>query len=584
MTTSVIPFGTQIASDIRDSSANCADAARALKTLENLLDILGEKPPPAFPMLKTTSALLAAYLDQPISQITIDSVNESRDGFRRFLKGRKNKENSIRSYVNYARILLRIAAELGWKPNHAVPEEWRTVLALAKERKCETLANYIATVKKRPRDVSIEDVDHWVQMRSQQGNSYNELRRRRSRFWRLLRDCGCTEQTPICLLREKNYGVPLAQFPLALKREVFELLRWKRAEFSPNRPKDGQHREVTSGNLKGLISALFGYAVNIRSESDITSLPLLVQSQIISGYVQWAINERKVKGYCLRNSLGLLSAAMHQHPSYASVDLRWFKPLLDSLPMERKSESKRRKAEKYLEYGVVESIPAQIRAGRPAAVKRGIEHVALLGMEELIMRWLITLPWRQLNLREMRISGPTPNLFKDKISPFSEIDKPEWVIEDERKNPDAEFWQFRFNYEETKTGIDVHAILPRPLIGPLEEYLRDFRRCMLRGPDPGLLFVNQMGRPMTEDQVTVAVGDLTQQYGGKRVTPHPFRDIVAFTWLKHHPKDYLTLSKLLWHADVKTTINEYGSRFNESCGVSAMDAWLQEREAKRQSK
>jgi integrase len=580
MTTSVIPFGTQIASDIRDPSANCADAARGLKTLENLLDILGEKPPPAFPMLKTTSALLAAYLDQPISQITIDSVNESRDGFRRFLEGRKHKENSIRSYVNYARILLRIAAELGWKPNHAVPEEWRTVLALARERKCETLANYIATVKKRPRDVSIEDVDHWVQMRAQQGHSYNELRRRRSRFWRLLRDCGCTEQTPLCLLREKNYGVPLAQFPLALKREVSELLRWKRAEFSPNRPKDGQHREVTSGNLKGLISALFGYAVNIRSESEITSLPLLVQSQIISGYVQWAINERKVKGYCLRNSLGLLSAAMHQHPSYASVDLRWFKPLLDSLPMERKSESKRRKAEKYLEYAVVESIPAQIRAERPAAVKRGIEHVALLGMEELIMRWLITLPWRQLNLRECRISGPTPNLFKDKISPFSEIDEPDWVKQMELKNPEAQFWQFRFSVDETKTGIDVHSLLPRQLIEPLEEYLKEFRPHLLGNSDPGTLLINQAGNAMEANQIRRVVESLTLRFGGTRVTPHLFRDIVAFAWLKAHPKDFLSLSKMLWHSSPDLAIKTYGSRFNESSGVCAMESWLEEREAK----
>jgi integrase len=271
---------------------------------------------------------------------------------------------------------------------------------------------------------------------------------------------------------------------------------------------------------------------------------------------------------------------MRQHPKYSSLDHGWLKVLLDGLPAEPESEKKRRKANKYLEYEALESIAGEIHAGRNLAVKKGPWYLALQVRNELLMKWLPILPWRQRNVRECRIGGPNPNLFRSKIPPFSDIDKPEWVIEDERKNPDAEFWQFRFNYEETKTGIDVHAILPRPLIGPLEEYLRDFRHRMLRGPDPGLLFVNQAGRPMTEDQVTVAVGDLTQQYAGKRVTPHPFRDIVAFTWLKHHPKDYLTLSKLLWHADVKTTINEYGSRFNESCGVSAMDAWLQERGAK----
>ena len=82
---------------------------------------------------------------------------------------------------------------------------------------------------------------------------------------------------------------------------------------------------------------------------------------------------------------------------------------------------------------------------------------------------------------------------------------------------------------------------------------------LLRGSDPYTLFLNENGRPMTEDQITVAVGDLTQTFGGKRVTPHTFRDIVAFTWLKEHPEDYLTLSKILWHSNINTTIRLYGT-------------------------
>ena len=49
------------------------------------------------------------------------------------------------------------------------------------------------------------------------------------------------------------------------------------------------------------------------------------------------------------------------------------------------------------------------------------------------------------------------------------------------------------------------------------------------------------------------------------------------TWLEQHPADYLTLSKMLWHSNINTTIQIYGSRFNESSGVRAMEAWLDER-------
>ena len=60
---------------------------------------------------------------------------------------------------------------------------------------------------------------------------------------------------------------------------------------------------------------------------------------------------------------------------------------------------------------------------------------------------------------------------------------------------------------------------------------------------------------------------------GHRVTPHLFRDIVAYAWLKANPKDYLTLSKMLWHKNVSTTIYYYGSRFNDSSASVAMESW-----------
>jgi hypothetical protein len=143
------------------------------------------------------------------------------------------------------------------------------------------------------------------------------------------------------------------------------------------------------------------------------------------------------------------------------------------------------------------------------------------------MKLLITLPRRPRNIRECGIGGPKPNLFKGKIPPFSDIEKPEWVIQEARNNPAAEFWQSQFSPDETKTEIEVQALLPRQLIGLLEEYLKDLRTHLLKGTDPWTLFVNRTGNAMAIDQMTQTVGNLTLRYGGRRVTPHPFRDIVA---------------------------------------------------------
>src|ERR1019366_4350074 len=125
MTSPVLPIGTPIASDVRDPSANSTLEASDLRTLGDLLRRLEENPPPAFRMLRATCSLLGVYLNGSTEDVLLDSVEQTRDGFRPFLEGRKYAGNSIRSYVNFRRILLKSAREFGWNPNDAVPEEWR---------------------------------------------------------------------------------------------------------------------------------------------------------------------------------------------------------------------------------------------------------------------------------------------------------------------------------------------------------------------------------------------------------------------------------------------------------------------------
>ena len=70
-----------------------------------------------------------------------------------------------------------------------------------------------------------------------------------------------------------------------------------------------------------------------------------------------------------------------------------FKPLIDSIPIEADSERKKRKAEKYVEYEVLETIPGQIRAAINASgKKKSVKNTAPLAVEELIMQWLLVLP------------------------------------------------------------------------------------------------------------------------------------------------------------------------------------------------
>ncbi len=73
------------------------------------------------------------------------------------------------------------------------------------------------------------------------------------------------------------------------------------------------------------------------------------------------------------------------------------------------------------------------------------------------------------------------------------------------------------------------------------------------------------------------VGNLTQRYAGRRVTPHMHRNIYLHRYLDENRRDYLAASRDLWHSNLQTTLGIYGEMFDESCGAVASEEWLERR-------
>ena len=149
-----------------------------------------------------------------------------------------------------------------------------------------------------------------------------------------------------------------------------------------------------------------------------------------------------------------------------------------------------------------------------------------------------------------------------------------------QKNPHEKFWQARFEEHETKTHIEVEFLLPRDLIPLLEEWIHIHRPILVHGEDPGTLLVNSKGRRISIHQMARTIGELTLRFAGRRVTPHVLRDIFSVAYLEDNPKDYLTLSKILWHRSPKMVIETYGANFDESYGVLATENWRERRKRK----
>jgi hypothetical protein len=401
-------------------------------------------------------------------------------------------------------------------------------------------------------------------------------------LWRLLRDAGTVLNLPAFFKRESKYAIPLANFPSALQKEVKDLLVWKQASIALGRPKKGKLRPVSALKLEKILSGIYGFAANILGRADISSLAHLVDREFLTSYAEWCISVRGSKGTSVFHNVALLLAAVRHYPSFKSFDQTWFGDFLNTIPTDGDEESlQERKNMHFLGYDQVESIADEHRQRRLQAEKKHYGNPAVMAMEEILMRFLCTLVWRQKNLRSCRIGGAKPNLFKGPIPPNIQMTIPDWVKQEEQQNPGAEFWQFRFSVQETKSKRPVHSILPHQLIAPLEEYLQVYRPQLVRDHDPQTLLLKSNGTVMGLGEVDNTVETLTIRYRGVRVNPHHFRDIFAYAWLNENPENFSGLSKMLWHVSVDFTMRKDGARYNESSVVCAVERWLDRRAAER---
>jgi hypothetical protein len=476
-------FGNQLDSDLSDLTPELPFTPyRELRTVQELLTAIQElKPKAPVPMLRTTAGHVSTFLNTPLDRLSIAALVEvDALRFRNYLRERRYKRDSVRSYSNFLAILRRTAQELGWKQPE-VPEEWKPILrAMQKHFPFREIIRYAIQKGKAPSEFCDDALDAWGEMFMDQGRSWSYTVKVKGGFRRALLEGGFAGQFPgiRCSSRElREYGIPLRSFPPQLRLEVEALLKWKQDKYAEGRPRRARIVPVSAKCLEGCITRLYGFVTKVKKCKRVTKLVQLVTKKSVASFLKWSLNERRVKGDPLASSLGLLCAAMKWNPAYNAHDFRWFRTLLSEIQPDPESERRERKASKYLPYKVLEDIPQMIHDRRGEVAKQGNKKLALLVHDELLISWLLTLVWRQRNIRECRIGH---NLFKAELPALINFDVPQWAREMLKKNPREEFWQFHFREDETKTHREVQSILPRRLVPLLEEYLAYHRPVLVK--------------------------------------------------------------------------------------------------------
>jgi hypothetical protein len=577
MNTSTPKIGTKTDADVRNSAHFIAISPQKLTTLRDLLEALDGDP--CLSMLRTTAGHISVCLNLPIEQVAIDSLVDLIPRFNVYFQERRYSRNAIRSYRYYVRLLLRRAKELGWiRRSSEISESWKPALAAAKkESGCAGVVHYAIQQGRTPGDFKDDDLIAWSEMMLKLKRSYRHVQQVKRDFRRVVSQAGLAQQFPGLSFRSTpfRYAVPFSALPAQLRAEVAVVLKWKQDLFAPGRPQKARIRAISAKEIPVIIRRLYTYVTRTEPHCRIQSIPELVTETRVNGFVAWLLNERKIQGETLIPQLGRLRATM-RHPMYNNYDFGWLSALLSTIPQDSEPERLERKARKYLPYDVLCEIPDGIRDKRRQSANLTPLQVAFLVHDELLMRWLMTLVWRSRNVRECRVAcfGDGPNLFKKELPQLANTAVPVWAQKELETNPHQQFWQFYFRKHETKMGNEVRGVLPRRLVPLLEEYLEHQRPRLFHGRDPGTLFVNREGTVLTGTQLGLLISDITLRYSNRRITPHLFRDILAFKWLEDRPEDYLTLSRALWHRNIETTLQVYGRRFDESHALRRVEEWL----------
>ena len=563
-------------------SARCRSISQhPITTLQELLEsIRNQEPEQAHlrSMLAATVAHISMVLGEPPDKIDIRRLLDVKPGLQDHLRLRGFKRNSIRSYTNYLRILRQKAGELGWTEcSPELASAWESARrATSKAVGCSEIIRYAIQNAKKPSDFSESDLTNWAEAAVERGRRFEYIVTVKSRFRNRIFQAELGSEFPNLLPPRKGrkYGIPMSEFPEPLQSQVTDLLRWKTAEFAPERPIRAKNRPISARSLKGLISRLFGFVVGVRARSVVDLRELLNYESVVE-FVDWSVNQRGNSGRCLWVEIGRIGG-LRAYPGLDGHDFSWLPKLMAQLPREQETRVEERYDRKWVPYEVLAKIPDQIRRDAAAISDLTENKKAQMARDALLIAWLTTLPWRQLNIRECKVLPfiHGGNLSREEIPPHSVIAKPKWVEDALRTNPRQRFWQFYFRPLETKTGRAVRGVLPRQLLPLLEEYLDRHRAVLLGGhTDPNTLFCNGRGHPFGRNDLLRLTGAITMKYAGRRVNPHLFRHIFAVRWLEDHPEGYLTLSKILWHSNINTTIRIYSRNYDESYGARCVDEW-----------
>ena len=114
-----------------------------------------------------------------------------------------------------------------------------------------------------------------------------------------------------------------------------------------------------------------------------------------------------------------------------------------------------------------------------------------------------------------------------------------------------------FSAAETKNRRALVEPLPLALTPYIDRYLAEIRPALLRGHVSDAFWVSTYRAALSEQSIYTKVCAATEEELGVRLSPHLFRDALATGIATDDPEHIRMASRLLGHADPRTTERHY---------------------------
>jgi hypothetical protein len=293
--------GQQIDAELQHAACSRTIAAVSVQNLQDVLNAIDNAPPnPKRPtaMLHTAAKIVSDCLNKGLGQIEIDELVPLRPRLKLYLQERRYPYNSVKSYLNYARMLVEEARYFGWVSHRPdVTKEWEKIRQCVWNPKLNAalVVKYAISIGKAPGLFTDQDLKEWCGLAAAQGRSVRCLRDVAAGFRNRIFQAGLDALLPnLSPPRHLGYGTPLSKIPQRLRTQITKLIKWKTAECSKGRNRKGRHRLVTALHFQQFICQFFGYVSKVQRKQAL-DLRTLFSEKLVYDFVDWCRDERQVR-------------------------------------------------------------------------------------------------------------------------------------------------------------------------------------------------------------------------------------------------------------------------------------------------